>query len=275
MNSSNAPGSARYLRKFAALAVVYFRECFAYPATAAIWIVADTVVAVILPAVWLASNPTGDLIAGYTRTEIVTYYLVSIILAQFVTCHLMWNVANDIRDGYFSAHIVRPFSYLAQATARNLAWRLSKLLIFVPIAFGFYFAFLGTSAPATLHFTPSFFAAVLLGHVLSFLSAFCLSLITLWTVESFSIMEVYYVPEQILSGRLVPLAALPGWALAAADVLYFRYTVAFPTEMVLGRLSASECVRGFILQSAYIVSFYILSRLMLRAGMKRYTGAGM
>jgi ABC-2 type transport system permease protein len=265
----------RYLTKFVALVGVYFRECFAYPATAFIWILADTVVAVILPAVWLAATGPAETIAGFTRREIVTYYLVSIILAQFVTCHLMWNIASDIREGFFSAHIVRPFSYLAQATARNLAWRVSKLIIFVPIAFAFYFAFLGNSSPAPLHFSPSFFAAVLLGHVLSFLAAYCLSLITLWTVESFSIMEVYYVPEQILSGRLVPLAALPGWAMAASDVLYFRYTVAFPAEMLLRRLSASEIVRGLVLQALYIVFFYGLSKVMLRAGMKRYTGAGM
>ena len=61
-------------------------------------------------------------VAGFSQQEMVSYYLVSMVLAQFITCHLMWDVAWDIREGLFSAQIVRPFPFLAHCAARNVAW---------------------------------------------------------------------------------------------------------------------------------------------------------
>lgn len=266
---------AAYFRKLAALFNVYVAECFAYPATSIIWILADTFTAMLLPAVWLAaSGPSGE-VAGFSGKEMVTYYLVTMTLAQFVTCHMMWDISFDIREGFFSAHIVRPFPYLAQCVARNLAWRVSKLVLFLPIGVIFYLVYLGTSTTSPLTFSWPFVVALIAGHVLSFLAAYSMALIALWTVEYQSILEMYYVPEQILSGRLLPLATLPGWALVVGDVLYFRYTVAFPAEILMGKTDSDFLIRGFALQAIWLVVLSVAAHLTLRAGMKKYTGHGM
>lgn len=263
------------VRKFLSLFQVYVSECFAYPATSVIWIIADTITALLLPAVWLAAAGPSGQIAGMSSREMVTYYLVTMTLAQFVTCHLMWDISWDIREGFFSAQIVRPYSFLTQNIARNLAWRVSKLILFLPIGGVFYWVYLGTSAPTPLTLSWAFVLAAVLGHTLSFLAAYSLALIALWTVEYHNFLELYYVPEQVLSGRLLPLATLPAWALAAGDFLYFRYTVAFPAEILMGRVADADLGRGFTMQAFWIAALWLLAHWTLRAGMKKYTGHGM
>lgn len=264
-----------HFRKLGALFQIYVSECFAYPATSVIWIVADTITALLLPAVWLAAAGPSGQIAGMSSREMVTYYLVTMTLAQFVTCHLMWDIAFDIREGFFSAQIVRPFSFLSNCVARNLAWRVSKLILFLPIGAAFYMVYLGFGAPSPLTFSWTFVLATFLGHMISFLAAYSLALVSLWTVEFHNIMEMYYVPEQVLSGRLLPLATLPIWALAVGDFLYFRYTVAFPAEILMGQASESEIVRGFVMQGGWLVVLWMIAHVTLRAGMRKYTGHGM
>lgn len=266
---------AAFFRKLTALFQTYVSECFAYPATSVIWILADTVTALILPAVWLAAAGPSGQVAGFSGREMVTYYLVTMTLAQFVTCHLMWDISFDIREGFFSAQIVRPFSFLAHCVARNLAWRVSKLVLFLPIGGLFYLIYLGNSAPSPLQFSGAFFVALILGHTLSFLAAYTLALVALWTVEFQSILEIYYVPEQVLSGRVLPLAALPAWALVGGDFLYFRYTVAFPAEILMGRTTPEFLLRGFATQGIWLLVLLVAAHVTLKAGMRKYTGHGM
>ncbi len=270
---SEGSGGWLILRKQRALFTIYLKECVAYPAASFIWVLADAQSALILPAVWLAAAPNG--VAGLDRGQLVSYYLVSMVLAQFITCHLMWDIAFDIREGDFSAQLIRPISFFRLNLARNLSWRVAKLFLFLPLgllAFGLY-AYKGATAP--VFFSWEAVAAILLAQVLSFFAACCVALVTLWTTEFVSILRLYYIPEQFLSGRLLPLATLPFWAQGVARWSHFRLTNAFPAEILLGRVSSFETRLGLIAQLVWILFFWALAGLMLRRGLRRYTGVGM
>jgi ABC-2 type transport system permease protein len=263
------------LRVFFAFVRIYLRECFAYPAAAFIWIIADTQAAIILPAVWLAAEAAGGSIPGMAGREIVTYYLISMTIAQFVTCHLMWDIAWDIKEGFFSMFLVRPMSVFSANVARNLAWRLTKILLFVPVWLVVYFAYLRGSGMSPLHFSGEFWIALILGHTLSYVAAYCIALTALWTTEFYSVLRLYYFPETFLSGRLVPLAALPAWAGGIGAFLHFRYTNAFMVEMLMGRLSDEEVRHGLLMQGGWILFFLLLGKVLFARGRRRYTGVGM
>lgn len=262
------------LRQPYALFRIYLRDCFAYPAASFIWVLADVQAALVLPAVWLASAGPGGQIAGMSHGDLVAYYLCSMTLAQFVICHLMWDIAIDIKEGFFSAQILRPYAFFTTTAARNLSWRIAKLLLFLPILPLVFFAYGGVRG-VELHAGWTFWASVLLAHTLSFLAAYCLSMVTLWTTEFISIFRLYYVPEMILSGRLLPLQTLPPWAQDLAELLHFPYMVAFPTNLLLGEVSGAEAVRGLTMQITWCAFFALLGLVLFRRGMRQYTGVGM
>lgn len=262
-----------FSRKSYALFVIYLKEFYAYPAVSFIWVLADAQTALILPAVWLAAAPNG--IGGMNRGTLVSYYLVSMTLSQFITCHLMWDIAFDIREGIFSSQIVRPISFFRMNIPRNFSWRVGKLVLFAPLAV-FVFAVYGWGgAVAPVHFSWAALVAVFLAQFLSFAAAYCVSLVTLYTTEFFSVLRLYYIPEMFLSGRIVPLTTLPPWAQDIARWSHFRLTISFPTQIVLGQLSGSEIRLGLAMQVGWILLFLGLGHVILQRGMRLYTGAGM
>lgn len=261
------------LRKLFAVFQIYFSECFAYPAASFIWVLADAQTAMILPAVWLACSGSSQMVAGMTRPELITYYVVSMVLTQFITCHLMWDIAWDIREGDFSAHLLRPIHYFRFNLARNFAWRLVKLVLFLPLAALVYLIYHSVGM-APVHFTAWFFVSVFLAQTLSYSAAFCMAMTALWTTEFMSTLRLYYLPEMFLSGRIVPLTALPVWAFALSQYTHFRYMNYFPVQMLMGKLTTAEIAKGIGMQIAWTIFFIILARFIFERGVRQYSGFG-
>jgi ABC-2 type transport system permease protein len=260
-------------RKYRAIFEIYLHECFAYPAASFIWVLADAQTAMILPAVWLATSGSKQLVAGMARQELITYYMVSMVLTQFITCHLMWDIAWDIREGDFSAHLLRPIHYFKFNLARNLAWRSTKLILFLPLA-GLVFLIYRTVGTAPVHFSWEFFVSVILAQMLSYCAAFCMSMTALWTTEFMSTLRLYYLPEMFLSGRILPLSALPVWAAGLSTYTHFKYMNYFPVQVVMGKLSGAEVWRGLVIQVVWILFFMWLAKVIFNRGVRQYSGFG-
>lgn len=259
----------RVVPKLWALFKLHLAEVFAYKWTAFIWVLGDLQLTLIMPIVWRAVGG----VAGYGPSEVVTYYVLSMTVSQFVTSHLLWDIGFDIREGVFSSLLLRPIPHLLASVSRNLAWRVGKLALFIPFLL-LLMPLYGLPSMQGVRIDWSVIVAVLLGQTLAFLSAYCMAMVALWTTEFISLFEIYYMPELILSGRVVPLASLPSWAQSLAGMTHFRYTVSFPVELALGKLSGAEIQFGFVLQAVWTLVFYGLARLLFTKGVRQYSGFG-
>ena len=258
-----------------ALYKIYAKEAIAYPVVVMIWFMADTLTSIMLPFVWVAAAGKSDLVANMTRSEMVTYYLIAVVLSQFTTSHMMWDIAFDIQEGAVSAYLARPMSYMLAKVSHNVAWRSVKLVCFVPFLIFCFLVYRSLAPFSPMHFGPEFFLAATLGMVLSFLANFSVAMICFWVVEGRSIMETYYLPEMFLSGRMLPLSALPGWAIGAGQFLFFKYTNAFAIDICMGKIGGAEIVWGFGMQLFWIVVFAITGSFAFERGRRVYTGVGM
>jgi len=263
-----------FARKFVAFLSIYWQETLAYRAATVIWILADTQTALIMPMVWLAAFGGNDHIFGMTPNVLVTYYLITLFLGQFIVCHLLWDIAWDIREGMLTTQMLRPFSVFWMNVARNLAWRTVKIVFFFPFLVIFLLAYGSYLGGVPLHITPEFVLTVLLGHTLSFLVANAIALLSLWTTEFQSVFSLYYFPESILSGRLVPLDSLPPWIVTIGNFLPFQFTVSVPANALLGKLSQFELRQAVCFQIAWIVVFALLGKALFTRGTRQYTGFG-
>ncbi|MBS1721502.1 MAG: ABC-2 family transporter protein [Armatimonadetes bacterium] len=260
----------RYSRHCLALFKLYVADVFAYKSAALIWILGDLQVTLIMPIVWRAAGG----VAGLALDHIATYYVIVMTISQFATSHIMWDIAWDIREGSVVVQLVRPISFFTVCLVRNFAWRVGKLVLFLPFL-GLLLPLYGLPNLTDLHPTWQFWTSLLLGTGLSFLAAYALALLALWTTETVSIFQVYYFPELLLSGRVLPLSALPKWAQTASDFLPFKYTVGFPARVLMGTAGQSEFLWGVVAQTAWGVAFFALGRLMLKRGLRQYAGFGL
>ena len=97
------------LRKWKAVFDIYFQDGLAYRASGIIWIMTDLVTAVTMPLVWASAARSGP-IQGYTTGDFVLYYLCLLLLQSFITSHIMWEVATEIKEGQFTPLLLRPVS---------------------------------------------------------------------------------------------------------------------------------------------------------------------
>ncbi len=262
-------------RKLRAVFGIHVQGMLAYRAQAFIWIMTDIIPALIMPAVWLASFNGRPDIVGFDPKQLVMYYIVMAALTSFVISHVMWDMANEIREGQLSAKLVRPFSYYQYMFVGNLAWRIMRTLFFIPImAVGalLYRHYLDITS---LHASGLFWACLLGGHLLSFALTFTLGVLALFFQEARSIYNVYYVPMLFLSGQMVPIAMLPAWCRDISQWMPFEYTLALPTNVLLGRITDAQAVQGLGVQLAWFVLVTVLGAMLWRRGLRSYTAVGM
>jgi ABC-2 type transport system permease protein len=94
--------------------------------------------------------------------------------------------------------------------------------------------------------------SVLLGFVTKVLVIFLISLLTFWTLHGVGPMWAQQSMIAILSGTLVPLALLPGWIRAIAEMLPLRGIVATPVSICLGTPGGRELAGLLALQVAWL-----------------------
>lgn len=264
----------RTLRHWRAVLAIYVQDGLAYRASALIWVLTDVTTAVTMPLV-MAAAAAGGAIQGYDGQAFILYYLTMLMVTSFVTSHFMWEIANEIKEGVFSVYLVRPISFFQFMAMRNLAWRVVRTIIFMPLFASLVLLYANHLGGASLHLGPVFWLSVVLGHLVSFTFVMAIAMIALFIQEAQAVFELYYVPMLFLSGQLFPVALLPDWARALALAFPFYYTTGLPTEIAVGRLAAGgewPLIGG---QVAWIVGSYLAYRVLWRLGLRHYSGVGM
>ncbi len=263
-------------RKAKAIFSIWVQDGLAYRAAGIIWVLTDVTTAVTMPVLWAAAaKSNGGMVGGFTIGNMVVYYLAMLLLTGFVTSHIMWDVAVEIREGLLSLMLVRPVDIYAFTFIRNLAWRLIRPTLFFPFFLLLLWAYRGYLADVHLCLGPEFWLSLVLGHLVSFCTVMAMAAIALYTQEAFSIFEIYYIPQLFLSGVLFPIAVMPSWVGNIAKVLPFYYTLGAPTEIFVGRVAGVHAWNVVAIQALWVLVAFVAGRLLWRAGLKQFTGVGM
>lgn len=266
----------RALTKWFAVYAVFFQDALVYKANAVIWLMTDTVPAIIMPLIWLASYNGRPTIGGFTPSQMVVYYMIVLFLTCVVESHIMWDMNNDVKQGKFNVYLIRPYSYMAYMYASNLSWRLMRTIMFVPL-FAVVLALFHRYVvwhPSLYDFGWRFWLAVVLGHLVSFGITFSLGLLSLYLVEARSVYNFYYLPLIIFSGQIAPLTLFPKGVALFAKALPFGYTLFLPTQVFLKHIHGSDLWWGYAGQVFWIVVSFTAATLLWRGGLKRYTAFG-
>ena len=222
-------------------------------------------------------------IAGYSRNDIVAYYLLTMVTRAFSSMPgLAGGISRSIRDGSIKKYLVQPVDYVAFLLAARVAHKLVYYAVaLVPFAAVFWLC-RGYFPPAPDAAT---IAAFLLALVLSFLLGFfmeaTLGMLGFWVLETSSIVFAYMLVQYLLSGHMFPIDMLAGIPLGAgvslADVvrwLPFEYTAYFPAAVWLGKVRGWSLVRDLAVQAGWVLVMIGVCRFVWRRGTRRYSAFG-
>jgi len=223
-------------------------------------------------------------IAGYSRDDIVAYYLLAMLTRAFSSMPgLSTGIARSVRDGSVKKYLVQPVDYvsflLAARIAHKLVYYAVAALPFAAVFFlcrGFFPPL--PDAPTILAFVFSLLLAFLLGF---FMEA-TLGMIGFWVLEVSSLVFAYMLVQYLLSGHMFPIdmlagvpSGLPGATLA--DVvrwLPFEYTAYFPAAVWLGKIRGADLARALALEAAWVVVMAVACRVAWWRGTRRYSAFG-
>ena len=234
------------------------------------------VTAMTMPLVWIRSGAMDHgSVGGFGASDIVLYYLCMLLLSCFITSHIMWEVATEIKEGLFSTALMRPISFHQFTFLRNLSWRIIRMSLFAPIFLAMLYFYRGYIHDPHLNLGWEFWVSAGLGHLVSFNFVLMMAMIALFVQEVYSIFELYYVPMLFLSGQVFPVSILPDWARNLAQLFPFYFTTGAPTEILVGRVVGPDVLRILATQAVWVTVCYAMSKLLWKKGLKYYTGVGM
>jgi ABC-2 type transport system permease protein len=270
---SEAAGSlARALRAYPALLRVGFAEAVAYRAEMLVWMLTTTMPLVSL-ALWSAVAETAP-VGRFTQAKFAAYFLATLVVRQLTGSWLVWEMNTDIRTGVLSRRLLRPVHPLVAYSAENLAALPIRAALALPVCV-VALVIVEPGALPTAPVTLAALAASLLGAwLINFFTMALVGTLAFFMESSSSIFELWLIAFMLLSGYLVPLELFPPWLRDASAVLPFRYTLAFPVEVLTGMLRGRAVLHDLAVQWAYVTGAGAAALLGWRAGIRRFAAYG-
>jgi ABC-2 type transport system permease protein len=245
-----------------------------YRAALVIWLIGHVLEPLIYLIVWTTvARSTDGSVGGFTGADFAAYFIVLMIVNHMTYTWVMYEYEYRVRQGTLSPDLLRPVHPIHSDIADNITSKLITLpgMLAIAVILGFVFRpALHLVAWAVAAFVP----AVLMALLVRFVVEWTLALAAFWTTRVSALNQMYFMAMLFFSGQIAPLELLPQPVRVAAFILPFRWTVGFPTELLLGRLTPTQTLAGIGMQAAWLAAGLVLMKFVWRAGLKVYSAVG-
>ena len=262
----------RTARAIPTLLRVGLAEAVAYRAEFLVWLLSTNMPLVML-ALWTAVARDGP-VGGFTQEGFAAYYLAALVVRLMTGAWVIWEMNFEIRQGTLAFRLLRPLHPLVAWAAENVAAMPVRLAVSAPVAVAALFLVGGshvTRDPLLL----ALFPLTLLGAwLITYLAMAAVGTLAFWVDSATSLFDVWLGLFGVLSGYLVPLSLYPPWVEALSRWLPFRYMLAFPVELVTGRLARAEALAQLGVQWGFVAALLGVAAGMWRLGTRRFSAFG-
>jgi ABC-2 type transport system permease protein len=218
----------------------------------------------------------GGEVAGYTLTQMVSYYLVKTIVdALTAVSEDDWQIAADIKDGNISQFLLKPIDYMGYRLCLFGAGRLIySAVAVVPVAALVFYHRADFVLPADAATLGWFLLSLVLTGLIQFFTSYTMALLAFWVLEVSTFIFILYAFEYLAGGHLFPLDILPAGVFHALQYTPFPYQLFFPVNVYLGRVTGAELHAGLLIQAAWVAITFLIARSVWHRGIKHYAAVG-
>jgi ABC-2 type transport system permease protein len=226
-------------------------------------------------AVWTSIAHAQGSVNGLTANDFIVYYMIMLLVDQVTSETVIYNFAYKIQDGSLSSEIILPVHpMLTHTLMNNLAFKAMTSFVLIPVWIVLSFLFQPVFFSVTLTNVLLALPSLVIGFAINFLLSSAIVCIAFWTTRVWGLYRLYGIPVALFSGQFVPLQLMPKIIQTISVYLPFQLFKYFPTQLILGKLSASDILLGYSMDILWLVIVYILFRIAWRAGLKQYTAVG-
>lgn len=222
-------------------------------------------------------SPKTATLSGYTFQDMVAYYLLTMVGRAFSSMPgLSSSIALKVRDGEIKKFLVQPIDLLSFLFWSRVAHKLAYYTVAtLPFALVFFlcrdYFTRGWPEPEILL---AFAGSLVFSFALGFYLETCIGLVGFWMLEVSSLLFVYMLFQFFLSGHMFPLDILPEPFATIVGYLPIKYLAYFPAAVFLGKVTGIALAIDMAMLIGWTFFFFVLSRVLYSAGLKRYSGFG-
>ncbi|MFB5678571.1 ABC transporter permease [Paenibacillus terreus] len=226
---------------------------------------------------WLAVfGSSGERrLLGYSLEEMLVYAVMAAVTGRLIAAGFEYEIAADIKEGGLGKFLVQPVHYFAYRFFRFAG---AKAVQSAVIWMGAVCMLAGLSLWGGTGFSMTHLLLYMLtlpgALLLNFLVYYTLSGMAFWITEATGLFYTLSLVIYVASGTVFPLTIFGEAVGRLLSLLPFAYTVFFPVNAVTGKLNGSLIAAGIGLQAFWIAVLLILSRVVWRAGVRRFVSVG-
>ncbi len=226
--------------------------------------------------IWRSLYAGHQVLGGFTHEEMLRYYGTAAVITYLVMDFADWNLQMLVRTGRFLTFALRPVSHRWFALSQKVGHRaLGFLFEFVPVWLVFALGFRVRVWPVRPLWAV---LSVALSFLMMFLVNYSVGVLSFWLTRTDGLRAMLRLTRDLLAGTLVPLSLFPVAVQKAMLFLPFQFISYAPVRVFLGsyQLGGVELSLPAVVgcQALAVLGMWILSGLLFRLGIRRYTGVG-
>lgn len=262
---------ARLYRAFMKVSVL---SNIQYRASGMIWMIGSILEPTIFLIVWsTVAESEGGSVGGFTAQEFAGYYITLMFVNHLTFTWIMEVFQFRIQFGQLSYELLRPIHPIHGDITDNIAYKIVQMIVMIPALTILIWLF----DPVFNFETQAIIVAipiVLLAFLIRFFLEWTLAMVAFWTTRVMAINQTYFAVMMFLSGRVAPIALMPVWIQSLAGVLPFYYVIAFPVEVITGRVTGMQIVDGVLVQFVWLGLALGLLALVWRRAVRNFSAVG-
>lgn len=267
-------GAAAFWRdRYAALLRIAWLVDLQYRATIGIWLLMGLAQPLVLLTIWW-SIAAGGAVGGYGQSDFARYFFALMLVDQLTIAWDIWYIDRWIREGELNFRLVRPFDPVHEAIADNIAYKVRSGILIMAVWCAAAVVWPAVRLPLEPGRLAVAVPAIILAAAIRFLVSFSTGLLAFWTTRATGVFQLHQGLSLFLAGRVAPLALMPPVVAAAASILWFRWMLAFPVEVVTGAAPPEAYLPGLLRQAAWVGIWFVVYRLLWNRGTRRYEAVG-
>lgn len=252
-----------------------FQDVFSDPAKSIIWVLVSASFCFCAAFIWTAVADGTGRVGELSLSSVLIHYFFLFLFWYVIGGMFSMLMGKAIYRGELSNELLRPVFPFAKYILWEQGWKAVNIFIVVPILIIFIIIF-----NQYLDFSISLFnllitlPSLLIACCIFMLFDFCLGCLTFFTGQIEGVYNLLWPVRNIFGGWLVPVALLPDLLHKIAVLLPFRYFFNFPVELLQNQLEQKEIITGYLIAILWVIILFFLSRVLYKAGLKRYEAFG-
>jgi len=213
-----------------------------------------------------------ETIAGFTLSEMITYAIVAVLITQLWENDYEYNLEDFIKEGELTTILTRPIDFFFYAFSNYLGENLS-VIIYSFIAW--IIAIFAFSIHVPIGITLLLFTfSLLISFFLMFTISMIIGCFAFWAEDIHGVSETIRILILLFSGSFIPLSFFPEGLRIIANILPFQAMYSLPILIYLEKITGTDIFIAIFIQIFWAIVLYLVARLFLKQGLKRFTSLG-